>query len=89
MLPCIKERPNGDFEKMHQDRPGRDANEHQRGQPEVTFNRCRPPSQPGQGGGEANRVDRHAQRHQAPSYDKFRKHEAGQRRSSAAEFSVS
>jgi hypothetical protein len=47
------------------------------------------PFQPGQGGGEANRVDRHAQRHQAPGNDKFRKHEAGGRRSSVAELSAS
>ncbi len=50
-----------------------DANEHQHRQPETTFNRCRPPIQPGQGDGEANRVDRHALRHQAPGNDKFSK----------------
>jgi hypothetical protein len=43
MLPCIKERPDGDLEEMHQDRPARDANEHPRRRPEAPLNRCRPP----------------------------------------------
>ena len=71
MLPCIKERPDGNLEEMHQDRPARDANEHPRRRPEAPFNRCRPSLHPAKGGGQADRVDRYAKRHQALGDEKF------------------
>jgi hypothetical protein len=74
MLPCIKERPQGDLEEMHQDRPARDANQHPRRRPKAPFNRCRPPLHPANAGGQADRVDRHAKRHQAPGDEKLREH---------------
>ena len=85
MTPRVKERPDGDLEKMHQYRPASDANQHPRRQPEVTFDRCRLPFHTGQGGDQANRVNGHTKRHQAPSDDEFRKHGAEARGSSVAE----
>ncbi len=74
MLPCIKERPESDLEEMHQDRPARDANQHPRRRPEAPFKHCRPPLHPANAGGHADRLDRHAKRHQAPGDEKFREH---------------
>jgi hypothetical protein len=74
MLPCVKKSPADNLEEMQQNCPTRDANQHPRRRPEALFNRYRMPVHPVNSRDQAHRVYRHANTHQAPSYEKLREH---------------